>query len=114
MWFRRNVSVLNTISVNTANTTRVMTSWITVHWIKVKGPPPAVNASQLAGTRNIYSRYAFIQLIAMIKVKSSVCDQFHSEKFRRAYQATTINELLKTNGKMPHQAFIVVSKCLWL
>src|SRR5690606_41505570 len=105
--------VVLTIHETTANTTSVITSWITFNWIKIKGPPLPLNPILFSGTWNIYSNKAIPQLINMIEIKPSIWDQFHSENFKWPYQAMTINELLKTNSKMTHNAFIVVSECLW-
>ena len=58
IWFQWKVWPLNTSIVKSENMVRETTSWITLSWTRLKGPPLSTKPMRLAGTWKEYSKRA--------------------------------------------------------
>src|SRR5580704_11077628 len=92
-WFHLKETFLKKIREKTTKTTRVITSWITFSWTRLKGPPCSWNPIRLAGTWKQYSKKATPQLRRMIPNKDGCQELFFPKKRRCPYQAMVIKEL---------------------
>src|SRR4051794_27040541 len=89
---------------NSMNTTRVIASWITFNWTRLKGPPFSANPIRLAGTWKQYSKKASPQLNNTITHNASWWP-FLPKNFRCPYQAIVIKAFDKNNKPIVDRYF---------
>lgn len=81
-WFQRKVSFLKKVSEKIVNTTKVITSCITLSCNNVKEPPFPLNPIRLAGTWKKYSNRAIPQLMRMIEISGNDSNHLNSRIFK--------------------------------
>ena len=74
----------------TVKTVRDMTSWMTLSWRRLKGPPLPEKPMRLAGTVRQYSKKAIPQEKRITRISGQPVEIFISCSFRWPYQANVM------------------------
>lgn len=86
--------------MNTVKTERDMTSWMTLSWMRLNGPPLSTNPIRLAGTWQQYSKNAMPQEMTMTPNIPHFCMIGRLPKRRWPYQAKVMNVLLNKRSNI--------------
>lgn len=94
--------------MNTVNTEREITSWITFSWTSEKGPPLPTNPILFAGTWQQYSKRAMPQLMRIIAKRERPEPHFVCENLRCPYQAMVMKLFDTMSKRIVQRAFIAL------
>ena len=105
-WFHFNVSPWKKIIVKKAKMIRVITSWITLSWRRVNGPPFPWKPMRLAGIWQEYSKKAVIHDIKITPIYGQLLIIFISCNFKCPYQAKVMKTLETISNNIVYNPFI--------
>ena len=106
-WFQCSDCPWNRRFAIPAKTMSDTTSWITLSWTSVKGPPLSIKPIRLAGTWQQYSKKAMHHENAMTPISGQLLLTPVCWSFRCPYQARVMKMLLASNSSIVYNAFIL-------